>query len=75
VATCLPFWDKPEFIYGNIYHQDFGEIWHGEKRKKIKDYLEHELDAGKCPPNCRPDAINGYLNEISNPSMSHVNFI
>ncbi len=76
IATCLPYWDKKEFVFGNIYENTFKEIWFGEKRRKIKDYLENELDAAaSCPPNCRPNAINGFLWEIKNPSVKHINFI
>lgn len=76
IATCLPYWDKKEFVFGNIYENTFEGIWFGEKRKKIKEYLENELDAvAACPPNCRPNAINEFLWEIKNPSVKHINFI
>lgn len=75
VATCLPNWEREEFIFGNIYHNSFKDIWLGERRKKIKGFLEKELDAQKCPPNCRPNAINEYLFEIKNPAVRHLNFI
>lgn len=75
LASCLPYWDKEEFVYGNIYEKTFYEIWNGEKRKKIKQLLENELDCVKCPKNCRPNAINEFLSEILNPSVKHINFI
>jgi len=76
IATCLPYWDKKEFVFGNIYKNTFKDIWFGEKRRKIKAYLENELDAAEsCPPNCRPNAINGFLWEIKNPSVKHINFV
>lgn len=75
IATCLPYWEREEFIFGNIYHNSFKDIWLGERRKKIKGFLEKELDVQKCPPNCRPNAINEYLFEIKNPSVRHLNFV
>jgi radical SAM protein with 4Fe4S-binding SPASM domain len=75
VATCLPYWDKPEFVYGNIYQNRFEEIWRGEKRKALQKHLESDMDTQRCPPNCRPNAINAYLSDITNPSVRHVNFI
>ena len=75
IATCLPYWDKEEFVYGNIYKNSFKEIWHSERRKKIKYFLENELDAKSCPPNCRPNAINSFLYELKHPRVSHINFI
>lgn len=76
IASCLPYWDRKEFVFGNIHENTFQEIWFGDRRKKIKQYLENELDAPElCPPNCRPNAINGFLWEIKNPSVKHINFV
>lgn len=75
LATCLPYWDREDFVFGNIYNNTFKEIWHGKKREKKKEYLERQLDMKKCPPNCRPNAINEFLWEIKNPSVKHINFI
>lgn len=75
VATCLPYWEREEFVFGNIYHNSFKDIWLGERRKKIKEFLERKLDIQKCPPNCRPNAINEFLFEIKNPSVRHINFV
>lgn len=75
VATCLPYWDRKEFIFGNIYRNKFKEIWLGLRRKKIKEFLENKFDAKNCPPNCRPHAINEFLSEIKNPKVKHINFI
>jgi MoaA/NifB/PqqE/SkfB family radical SAM enzyme len=75
IATCLPFWDKGDFVFDNIYENTFRDIWHCEKRKKIKEYLENELNTQNCPPNCRPNAINEFLWEIRNPTVRHINFV
>jgi radical SAM protein with 4Fe4S-binding SPASM domain len=75
LASCLPYWDNPDFVYGNINEQSFGEIWNGEKRAKIKAYLENELNAKKCPPNCRPNAINSFLSNVLAKDVKHINFI
>ena len=75
LATCLPYWDNKDFVYGNIYKDNFYDIWNSERRKKIKDFLEHKLDCSTCPKNCRPNAINEFLSEILNPSVKHINFI
>lgn len=76
IASCLPYWDRKEFVFGNIHENTFQEIWLGSRRKKIKKYLENELAVAElCPPNCRPNAINGFLWEIKNPSVKHINFV
>lgn len=74
IATCLPYWDKEDFTFDNIYDNTFEDIWFGERRKKIIKYLENELDTKKCPPNCRPNAINEFLWDLKSPP-EHVNFI
>lgn len=75
LASCLPYWDNPDFVFGNINDNSFEEIWNGEKRAKIKHYLEKEIDAKKCPPNCRPNAINSFLDQILSKDIKHINFI
>ncbi len=75
IATCLPYWDKEEFTFANIYDNTFEDIWLGGRRKKIKGYLENELNVQECPPNCRPNAINEFLWEIRNPTVKHINFV
>lgn len=75
VATCLPYWDNAEFVFGNVYRQSFREIWQGERRKGIKKMVEEQLDVKSCPPNCRPNAINEFLYELKFPSVEHINFI
>lgn len=75
VASCLPFWDKEDFVYGNIYDKSFKEIWNGKTRRKNKEYLETSLNVNNCPLNCRPNAINEFLSEIIHPTVKHRNFI
>ena len=75
IGSCLPYWDKQEFVYGNIYKNSFSEIWNSQKRKKIKNFLENSLDVSKCPPNCRQNSINKFLYELKYPTIQHINFI
>lgn len=75
IATCLPYWDNSDFVFGNIYQQSFREIWQGDRRRRIKTMLEETFNLKACPPNCRPHAINEYLCEMKFPSVEHINFI
>lgn len=73
IIPCMMFYQKPEFCYGNLYHNSFASIWEGENRKHIlrkltKNTTEH------CREGCRLDAINRYLSDLKNPHP-HVNFI
>ncbi len=75
LATCLPYWDNKKFVFGNIHEQSFKKIWMGKKRAGILKHLHTALDAKKCPPNCRPSAINEFLWDLRHPSVRHINFI
>lgn len=75
IASCLPYWDQENYIFGNIYENSFTEIWNGKLREQIKENLEKKLDIKQCPPNCRPDNINSFLWEMKHPNVKHINFI
>lgn len=75
LATCLPYWDREDFVFGNIYENSFLQIWQGAKRKRLKEKCERTLNVSNCPPNCRPHAINQYVYELKHPSIKHINFI
>lgn len=75
VVACSCHLINDKFRLGNIHEQSFKDIWEGEKRKELIDYVENELNVHKqCRVNCRPDAMNRYLDRIRNPEVSD-NFI
>lgn len=75
LSTCLPYWEQPEFSFGNIYEHSFKDIWNSDQRMSVKAHLERSLDTHKCPPNCRPNAVNDYLWDLRHPQVKHINFI
>lgn len=75
LSTCLPYWDKEEFVFGNIYEHSFREIWASEQRSKILQYLQERLDTHHCPPNCRTNEVNEFLWDLKHPNVKHINFI
>jgi len=72
--ACSAHLGKPEFCYGDLHQMDFSEIWEGEQRKAVLQYVKEQLDIKECREICRLDEINIYLNELKNPG-AHVNFI
>ncbi len=74
VWSCIDRLDNKKFCYGNIYKNTFVEIWKGEKRKKLLQWMENKMDISKCRVNCRTNKINQYLWELKHPP-EHVNFI
>lgn len=71
---CSAYLGEENFFYGNIYKENFAQIWEGELRKKSLEFVCSSLDTNKCRKNCRMDEINRYLWNLKNPP-DHVNFI
>ena len=74
IYPCNVFLGKEEFIFGNIYKDNFKIIWEGPRRRGIMDRIYQKWDIEKCRNACRLDEVNRYLWELKNPG-SHVNFI
>ncbi|MCX5695184.1 MAG: radical SAM protein [Candidatus Omnitrophica bacterium] len=74
VWGCSVYLGKNEFLYGNIYKQDFKDILNSPKRSRIIKMAARKLCVKDCRVNCRMDEINRYLWELKHPS-EHVNFI
>lgn len=74
IYPCGPYLGQKEMIYGNIYKNNFKEIWKSEQCKKVMEYMSQKLDVHECMPNCRNDAVNAFLWNLVHPPM-HVNFI
>jgi GTP 3',8-cyclase len=64
-----------KFMYGNLNDDSFKDIWQSEKRRKNFFYVQNELDLKSCRKNCRMDKVNGYLHQIAEDTVPHVNFI
>lgn len=74
VWPCIAHMGVEKYCYGNIYEQNFKEIWEGQRRKDINNMI-YEFDINQqCRESCRLDEINKYLDELVHPG-SHVNFI
>jgi radical SAM protein with 4Fe4S-binding SPASM domain len=74
VWGCSSYLGDERFLYGNIYAETFQSVWTGDRRRKSLEFVAAELDTEACRMNCRMDAINHYLWELTHPS-GHVNFI
>jgi len=74
VYPCNFFVGKKDFMFGNIYREDFEDIWEGQRRKKIMNRIYKQWDISNCRKGCRLDEINRYLWELKHPN-GHINFI
>ena len=75
VYGCSAYLTDQRFAYGNIYRQSFRDIWEGEKRRQNWEYVAQELDIADCRKNCRMEAVNQYLNKLTDKPVPHINFI
>lgn len=73
VVPCNLFYGNKEFTYGNLYENNFSEVWNSEKRKEVLKKLR-EIGCETCRKGCRLDVINRYLYRLKNPE-EHDNFI
>lgn len=73
VIPCNLYHTNPDFAYGNLYHEDFSEIWCGKRRKEVIKKIKAK-GIESCRKGCRLDPVNRYLAELKHPHI-HVNFI
>lgn len=58
--SCSAHWTNPLFHLGNINTQTFKEIWFGERRRWLLDYMRN-FDISVCRKGCQPDRDNKFL--------------
>jgi len=71
---CSVFLGDDRFHYGNILEAPFAQAWQGPQRQAALRRCQESLDASRCRSNCRMDAVNTYLWELTHPHP-HSNFI
>lgn len=71
--SCLPHIGDERFKFGNLHENSFLEIWHGERKKSVMEFID-TIDKNSCQPNCRNHRINEFLWDLKHPH-SHWNFI
>ena len=70
ILPCNVFYDKKDFIYGNIYDNSFYEIWTGQRRKDIMKKIS-ELEHSMCGVyRCRLDVMNRHLQRVKYPEKN-----
>ncbi len=72
VVPCNVFYQKPEFIYGNLYKNPFLSIWRGWKRQEIAQEIERANFKHCGTYRCRLDVMNRHLDRVKNPERNDV---
>lgn len=74
IYACSAFLGNKDFVYGNIYNENFPAIWEGEQRQRVLKRVA-EMGVKGCREVCRLDEINRYLWALKYQTVPHQNFI
>jgi cyclic pyranopterin phosphate synthase len=74
IYSCGPFIGDPNHKLGNIMKETFDSAWNSEQAKKTREHVSCNVDVSKCMPFCRPDSVNDFLWNLTNPPQ-HINYI
>lgn len=72
--SCGPHIGNPEHMMGNIMNESFDVVWKSERAEQVRKQVSCSVDVSKCMPFCRPDSVNDFLWQLSNPPQ-HINYI
>jgi radical SAM protein with 4Fe4S-binding SPASM domain len=75
VYSCFSHQYDKKTIMGNIFEDNFKNIFNSAMKKDSIDYINNCIDKDNCQPNCRHHQINEYLWKLKNPNIPHINFI
>ena len=67
VWFCVDKKGADEYWLGNLNKNSLKEIWHGNRRKEVLDYIKEH----PCNHICRNSPLNEFLWEMKNPSPFH----
>lgn len=70
IVPCNIFYDKKDFIYGNIYDNSFYEIWTSQRRKDIMRKISESKFSMCGDYRCRLDVMNRHLQRVKYPERN-----
>lgn len=76
LCVCMYHPNDERFIFGNIYHNSFEEIWKSRKRRKVIELIRSLDYENMCQACCKLAEPNKFLDYINNPqNVRDVNFL
>jgi radical SAM protein with 4Fe4S-binding SPASM domain len=76
IYPCWRMWGRgKEFSYGSLYENTFEEIWKGEKRKRIEEYINTTPPGGAECMVCNHARLNEILYKFLNADSKWMDFI
>lgn len=70
IVPCNVFYDKKDFIYGNIYDNSFTDLWTGNRREEINKKITESKFSMCGDYRCRLDVMNRYLERVKHPERN-----
>jgi GTP 3',8-cyclase len=65
LRVCIAHPGDDRFAFGNIYDNDYAEIWQSQQRQDVLDRLRNEIDyATECSPCCKLWEVNRVLETL-----------
>lgn len=80
VYPCWRMWGKKEFSYGSLYEKSFEEIWKGERRREVEQYVLNtppegsDVFSSECN-HCNITKLNEILNQYRNANTKWRGFL
>jgi len=75
VYPCWRMWGKNEYSYGSLYKKSFEEIWRGQRRKKIEEFVNNTPPVGDECSVCNITKLNEILHKCQNATTKWRDFI
>ncbi len=58
---CWRMWGRKQYSYGSLYEKSFEEIWNGERRREVEDFILNTPPTGSECNNCNIVKLNKIL--------------
>lgn len=75
VYPCWRMWGKRDYSYGSLYKKRFEEIWKGERRREVEEFVNSAPPSGDECAICNLVKVNEILNKWQNATTNWKEFL